>query len=361
MGGAAAAGSSLSPVTRRALAVALIVLLAACGGGDDAEKTSTTKTTEASTTTTAAAPAYPLTGLPITDPAIAARPALVVKIDNADGTYTGRPQQGINEADVVYEEMVEGSVTRFAAVFHSRDAVNRVVPVRSARSTDVALFTPLRRPLFAWSGANKDFAALIRASAIVDVGYDAQSGLYRRDSARRSPVNLWTTTELLWSKAPPDGQPPPALFTYRPEGTVPEGAEPKTHAYVNYGTLPGSAPVDFRWDDGRGVYLRFQKGSPHVDEAGVQVAPRNVIIQITPYRDTGGKDVSGHAVFEAQAIGSGEALVLTAGKLIRATWTKTALDAVTTFTDASGAPVALTPGQTWVLMPQAGTAVVTVE
>jgi hypothetical protein len=298
--------------------------------------------------------------MPITDPAVAKRPALVVKIDNADGAYTGRPQQGINEADVVYEEMVEGSVTRFAAVFHSRDAASRVVPVRSARSTDVALFTPLHRPLFAWSGANKDFKALIRASAIVDVGYDAQPGLYHRDGARHAPVNLWSTTQDLWSRAPADAQPPPPLFSFRAEGAPAEGGKPATHVYVNYGTGPGSAPVDFRWDQARGQYLRSQKGTPHVDEGGFQVAPRNVIVQITPYRDTGGKDVSGHAVYEAQTVGDGIAYVLTGGQVIEAKWWKPTLDAVTTFT-VGDKPVRLAPGQTWVLLPQRGAAVVNVD
>src|SRR5262249_32805746 len=82
--------------------------------------TTTTGAGEASTTTTvpAGGPVMPLTGLPVADPAIAARPALVVKIDNHS---QARPQSGLNAADVVFEENVE-NLTRFAAVFHSQDA-----------------------------------------------------------------------------------------------------------------------------------------------------------------------------------------------------------------------------------------------
>src|SRR5207248_2441346 len=66
-------------------------------------------------------------------------PALVVKIDNVGDVPSGaRPQIGINEADVVFEEMVEGGFTRFAAVYHSTPA-DPVGPIRSARSTDIAL------------------------------------------------------------------------------------------------------------------------------------------------------------------------------------------------------------------------------
>src|SRR4051794_3792428 len=101
------------------LVALMAVVVAACSSGTKAATVNTTTTTSTTsttiaTTTTAAPPAvYPLTGLPVTDPAAAARPALVVKIDNADGGggNSARPQLGLNQADVVYEEMVEGSVT----------------------------------------------------------------------------------------------------------------------------------------------------------------------------------------------------------------------------------------------------------
>ncbi|MGH9004055.1 MAG: DUF3048 domain-containing protein, partial [Acidimicrobiia bacterium] len=94
----------------------------------------------------------PLTGLPM-DPGRAGRPVLVVKIDNAP---KARPQVGLNQADVIFEEGVEGGITRFAVLFHSKDT-DLVGPVRSARSTDIALVTPLNHPLFAYSGANDVF------------------------------------------------------------------------------------------------------------------------------------------------------------------------------------------------------------
>src|SRR5262245_8083553 len=109
-------------------------MAAACGGDDGgAEETTTVPTTAPRTavphtttaaattdapTTTAVTARFPLTGLPATDPALLARPALAVKIDNH---RDARPQAGINQADVVYEEIVEG-ITRFFAVFQSTDA-----------------------------------------------------------------------------------------------------------------------------------------------------------------------------------------------------------------------------------------------
>src|SRR4051812_36750669 len=188
--------------------VALIAVgIAACSSGTKAATvntttTSTTSTTIATTTTSPPPAVYPLTGLPVTDPAAAARPALVVKIDNADGGggNSARPQLGLNQADVVYEEMVEGSVTRLAAVFQSTDS-DPVGPIRSARSTDVAVFSPLNRPLFAWSGANAGFAQLIRESPLIDVGYDAHSDVYtrRNETGHVAPHNLYASTPDLYS------------------------------------------------------------------------------------------------------------------------------------------------------------------
>ncbi|HEX4902335.1 MAG TPA: DUF3048 domain-containing protein, partial [Acidimicrobiales bacterium] len=171
-----------------AVVVVVIAAIALAGGGDDepAATTTTTSTTTSTTTTTAPAETgYPLTGLPIDDPARAARPVLAVKIDNAEPRRGrgGRPQAGINAADVVYEEMVEGSVTRFLALFHSTDA-DPVGPVRSARTTDLLLMGPLNRPLFAWSGANAGVAGAVRGAPVVDIGYDVASGAYNRAGDR---------------------------------------------------------------------------------------------------------------------------------------------------------------------------------
>ncbi len=165
------------------------VLLTGGDGGDEEQVTSTTTTVATTTTTAPPPPTWPLTGLPLDDPAQAAKPVLVVKIDNAqpDRGQGARPQAGINQADVVFEEVVEGSVTRFASLFHSTDA-DPVGPIRSARTTDLLIMAPLNRPLFAWSGANANVAGQVRAAPLVDVGHDAASDVYYRDSSRPAPV-----------------------------------------------------------------------------------------------------------------------------------------------------------------------------
>lgn len=346
---------------RRSLVVLVALgLLVGCGGGKKAAPTTTTTTI--ATTTTLPPPVYPLTGLPATDLPILKRPALVVKIDNADGSGSGnmaRPQIGLNQADVVYEEMVEGSVTRLAAIFHSGES-DPVGPIRSARTTDVAVFSPLHNPLFAWSGANVDFAAIIRDSPLIDVGYDAHSEFYSRRDTHFAPHNLYSSTPELFSLAPPEAVPPPALFKYRKATDItPATAQPVASIHVEFGSGAGNAPVDWFWNPLKEAFDRDQKGTPHVDENDVQIAPQNVVIEFVDYVNTGYVDVSGAPVPEAQLVGTGECWVLTKGVLVKGTWTKPTTDAVTTYTDAAGVPIKLTPGRTWVELAPIGGAGVT--
>ncbi len=97
----------------------------------------TESTEEATTTTEAPKATYPLTGLEVTDPAAAARPAIVAKI----GNYDKHPQTGLNEADIVFEEIINDHVSRFAAVYHSTTPADIVGPIRSGRLQDVNLLT----------------------------------------------------------------------------------------------------------------------------------------------------------------------------------------------------------------------------
>ena len=148
---------------------ALALIAAACGGGGEAadttststsSTTSTTTTIKATTTTAASTtsttmPAtlrQPLTGEPVESvDDIIQRPALVAKIDNNAAAVPNH--SGLAVADIVFEEVVEGRTTRFAAVFHSQSS-DPLGPIRSGRTQDIALFSSFNAPLFVWSGGN---------------------------------------------------------------------------------------------------------------------------------------------------------------------------------------------------------------
>jgi hypothetical protein len=339
-------------------AAALAAVVAGCGivaiaggggtdGADAATTTPTTPTTAATTTVTEPPPpppTWPLTGMPVADPAALARPALAVKIDNAP---EARPQVGINQADVVYEEKVEGGITRFMAVFHSQDA-QPIGPVRSGRSTDIAIFSALNRPMFAWSGSNGFMAADIQASNMVDVGHTPAVDQYYRDGSRRAPHNLFIAGYLpMVDSHRADAGVPPSLFSFRPAGVAPIG-DPVAHVALEF----GSVSVAFDWN-GQG-WARTQNGRPHVDAAGVQAAPVNVVVQFVEYQEY----IHGGNLPVGQLVGEGDVWVLTGGVRVIGRWVKPSPEAVTQYLLPDGSPIGLTPGQTFVeLVPPGGATV----
>ena len=287
----------------------------------------------------------PLTGLPM-EAAASQRPVLVVKIDNAP---LARPQIGLNQADVVFEEGVEGGITRFAALFHSKPS-EPVGPVRSARSTDINILSALRRPLFAYSGANDVFKEYVSRAPLVDVGVDTHPERYHRDNGRPSPHNLFSATPRLHELAPDGSRPPPALFPFRDPGEAASGlgARPVTRVTAFWRGPSKETVALWDWDGTAQGWKRTQNGEAHVDGAGRQVIPANVVVQFVTYRDTGLVDSSGASVPEAEVVGEGDAWILTGGKLIPARWSKPSAEEITRYVDHAGAEVRLAPGRTWV-------------
>ena len=269
----------------------------------------------------------------------------MVKIDNAP---KARPQIGINQADVVFEEGVEGGITRFAALFHSEGS-KPVGPVRSARTTDIRLISALRHPLFAYSGANATFQRYVHEAPLVDVGFDAHPDRYHRDSARPSPYNLFSETDSssTWHRTgrcrlrPCSPGAPPARRRRAPD------ARAVSRARLWWQASKYTEAI-WDWDQTAKGWRRTQNGEAHVDGAGKQVTPANVVVQFVTYHDTGQVDSTGTAVPEADVVGQGDAWVLTGGMLIPCRWSKASDNDITRYTDASGAAVKLTPGKTWV-------------
>ena len=286
--------------------------------------------------------AAPLTGL-VTSSALE-RPALVVKIDNHD---RARPQFGINAADLVFEEIVEGGLTRLAAVFHSGGA-DPVGPVRSVRTSDFAILSNLNRPLFANSGGNDSVLSLLTAVDIVDVSSNASGDTYYRSDERPAPHNLVSNTEDLWAAGAQRGSGgvPLALFNYRTADARASAGEPTDGIGIEY----GATSVRYEWDVTRSGWLRTQNGSPHVDASGEPVAPENVVVQFVAY----GRSAADGRSPEAQMVGEGPAWLLTGERLVKGTWRREVLGDITEFLDDSGAPMLLMPGSTWIALARVG-------
>lgn len=352
-----------------ALALAGSVLVA-CGGGDE-ERAATTDssattaevdevTTTAPTTTTEApavdAPISMLTGLPLVDGWVQARPVVAVKFDNVEGRST--PQVGIGAAEVVYEVPVEGQVTRFLALFHSVDA-SPIGPIRSARGSEIGLLEELNGPLFAWHGANALLNSHVRSSSVVPRSIDDVPHLYYRDRSRRSPYNSFAVgTADIRATAPEGSTGPlqPILRFAQPGEAVPSpNALPATSIRLAFpppfgGRGGGGTAVRFEWDGSR--WVRFQAGHPHVDAAGGgQIGVDNVIVRFTQALDSGTVDQAGSRVPTAQVVGEGEAWVFSGGKVATGTWHKPDNTTPTTYRDVEGNEIVLAPGKTWIALP----------
>lgn len=297
---------------------------------------------QATTSTVPGPPLNPLTGTLLGDPATANRPALIVKIDNAPGA---RPQTGFNAADLVYEEIVNDNLTRFAMVFQSRGS-DPVGPIRSGRIQDINLFGSLQRPLFSWSGGNATVTAAIRASDLIDIGPSRQN-VYFRANDRRAPHNLYSNTTALWSKAPADVRAPIPQFSYRTDDET-AGGTPSIGADLTLDAVN----VSWRWDTASALYLRTMEGSSHMDRAGGQVSTNNVVVLVMNYLP----GISGSP--DAQTLGFGEAFVLTGGMAIHGKWTRTNRLQPFALEADDGTKIRLSPGRTFIELPRTGTTVI---
>lgn len=318
-----------------------------------------TGTTDVTPTTAAPVVAIaPLTGLPALSPSMATRPAVIVKIDNDAAAV---PQSGVDQADVVYEEVVEGGITRLLAVFQSQDAAV-VGPVRSVRETDADIVRPIGG-LFAYSGGIAPFVHLIDSTGITDVGAVDDGGAYDRSDLRAAPDNLYTSTTVLRERTPPRAGPPPPLFSY--VGAHQAFSEPgETGASKVSVVMSPTVDVTWSYDASSGQWVRSTEGVVQDVAEGASLTPgppiafTNVIVQMVPYQNTGYVDPAGNPVPDADVVGSGPAVVLDAGKLVHATWSKPTPSSITTY-EVDGAPIRFLPGQTWVMLAPVGAAITT--
>jgi hypothetical protein len=295
--------------------------------------------------------------LEVASMAIVMRPALAVKIDNHTDA---RPQVGLDRADIVYEEPVEGGITRFIAIFQSRDA-SKVGPIRSARLTDIDVLAQYGKPLLAFSGAAHYVVRAVGRANLVSMRQGQFPSVYRRDGSRSAPHNLFSSTSGLWrvgARAHPT--PAPALFDFGPllepppvapspspsPTATPSPAWPKgTMATIPFA---GSAwRAVWRWNSASGTYRRWHGSVPHRAASGTQISAANVIVmRVTTSRNN--SQAAAHGTPELKLVGSGVMVLLRNGVRIVGRWTRSSLTAPTKFVDKLGRPLTLAPGNTWI-------------
>lgn len=300
---------------------------------------------------------WPLRGTALGGGDVTRRP-LVVKIDNAP---EARPQVGFAQADMVWELLAEGNITRFAAMFHSQDP-GTVGPVRSARFTD-RYTTPMVRGALAYSGASIVITDLIRNDAAegryLDLDANLRGSTFYFDLSRRSPHNTFTSgTRLRQAVA---GLSTAAVsvprfgFLARSTDTGGiggmRGSAAASELRIPYRT--DRALVTYRYDDASKTYARWQNnnGVPvRTVDGGTQaaIAARNVVVMWTDLTDSGQRDTVGSIVYDQRMTGTGPVSVFRDGRRQEGTWSRATVFEAFKFTTAAGEQILLAPGQTWV-------------
>lgn len=347
-----------------------LLFLASCGGSEKiaTEATTTSSSTSLSTTSSTLAvttttqtviattttidpedwvgPRHPLTGLP-TSEGIIPRPALAVKIGNND--VNSLPHEGLAEADIVYEALIEAGKTRFLGIYQS-SLPDRVAPVRSARSTDISLIGNLSNPHFAYWGSNEGVG--------VEVEEAERSGTFVRQSAETNSSGAFSRDPSR-GNSPYDGVLNPAYLI----GDIPALAPT---AVFDYGALPISAVptfglrwetegrvVEYLWDQQSSKWQRFQDGSPMNDSNGIQLDSENVLLLYVDYSRSNADPNSP----QAQSTGTGDGWLLRNGKIVGITWDRQ-FEALkwSLYDDDTGEAVNLDYGRTWVALAQLGEA-----
>lgn len=324
--------------------VALSLVLASCASGDLVDEVAE-EVVEVEEIVEPDVPRHPLTGFELGGETVVG-PSIAIKIDN---TAPGRPQVGIAAADIVFEELVEGGVTRYLAVYHTA-IPEEVGPVRSGRPQDADLVASLGG-VFVFSGVgNSNVREIIRGSGLALVEHDTSGGtpdgkFFFRSNRKPAPLNLHIEAANLLQNyatlAPPAQQ---FQFTSNPaESSAAVDGTPAEEIRV---TFSNGVQSNWVWDAATGVYLKFlANGSPDADANGTQISATNLLIFTPNYFDVEGLP-------SALISGTQEsAIIATGGKFIDGIFDATEFQKPIKLIYGDGATARLAPGKTFILLP----------
>ena len=297
---------------------------------------------------------WPLTGLPAPADASLGRRPLNVRMPNDPNA---RPQFGLNKADIVFEMIVEGGVTRFSAIFHSKDA-DVVGPVRSYRWSDLHITQMLRGALVSSGSTVEERDAVtqsIKDGNMLSVDAERDGRPYYRVANRPAPNNEFTSTPAdreavnrVGGGAPVDV---PSL-SFLPPGADPStgglaGSQPATKITVPFQGVWASS---FSWDAAAKGYRRSQNGTQTVDGDGSgPILAKNVIVMTTDIWTTAViEDSLGSRGLDYRMTGGGPVSVFRDGLRIDGTWKRDGVLDMFTFWDTAGKEILLEPGQSWI-------------
>ena len=271
-------------------------------------------------------------------------PVLVVKIDDSAQAH---PQIGLEDADIVYIEQVEGGLTRLAVIFSSV-IPQRIGPVRSARISDIDILSQFGRVAFAYSGAQKKLLPVIASANLQDLGAQRQSPvIYTTDPDRTQPYAMVLRADLLMQLiAEKSYQIDVAKNVGFKFGELQQGGVATIKADMHWPAATYSAT----WSSDESRWLLTHNSSVNVAESGVVLGPTTLIIQMVSITDSEYKDKVGGVTPFSQTVGTGKAYVLRDGQRFVTTWNRPFADSGTNFTFEDGTVMNFDPGQIWIAL-----------
>lgn len=342
------------------IGVVVVATVAACSGSHEATQSGAPSVSASPTPTIP--PTWSLTGLP-SQPGDSAKPILMVKVENDP---TVRPQTGIDHADLVFEELVEGGITRFATVFQS-DIPDEIGPVRSIRHVDASLASPIA-DIFVFSGGAPKTMRFVeqKVPSSISVVTEGGVGMYR-SKKHSAPHNVFLKPHKLLDSiadnqsssdgffvrvdpnaVQPSVSPAPSVSASPTESVVPKAPvviTPTNKVSVAFSSF--EKPV-WKWNSDKSLWMRFERSTPFTNPEGEQIGVNNLVIIYVKTIDAGYRDPAGNYVPRSVITHSGPGYLITDGKRQEITWSKKYVASPMTLTDSTGAVIGVPVGKTWV-------------
>jgi len=270
---------------------------------------------------------------------------LVVKIDDTNAAH---PQIGVEDADLVYVEQVEGGLTRLAAIYTSK-LPPLIGPIRSARISDIELLAQFGRVGFAYSGAQSKMRPVIAEANLENLSAERNPpSIYGKDPNRIGPVDMILKPDLLLERA--NANPKIRIETATASvfafGDAPKGETNTAIAKIKW----PSAKYELRWDSANEKWLIYFNEKPNMAANGEHLYADTAIIQIVSITPSIYGDKFGEITPFSKTTGSGKAVMLRDGFSYQISWQRNLETDVTTWKSEDGGVANFKPGRTWIFL-----------
>lgn len=274
----------------------------------------------------------------------------MVQVENS---VLARPQSGLQQADLVFEYLAEGGITRMTVIYFKPSGSQRIEPVRSARPVTIHLWHAYHGVIF-FSGANQKVLDMIAQQQIPALTEGSDGGVYfSRDPHRAAPHNLYTDGDRLTQGIVKHG--PRVTYQLPAAGTPAASPAPAAANRIAFDQTPAHH-VTYTYSATDSAYVYNTETGPLIDaNSGQPIKPVNVVLIQVSHHDAGFTDVLGAPAVDFDLNGTGPADIFTQGKHYTGKWDLTNPELPMKILGADGKEMHLPGGLTWIHLIDPGT------